>query len=116
MMAGKLYSYRYEIAYPRRWNEPRLAGRVETVNAFLSLPDVVDASFPDLSASWRSEEFPAEPNNESRRRLVWVMVASASQKDADATRDRIVELALARRRDPGDVVTIVRHPVEVLSP
>lgn len=107
------YAYRYDVAFPRRWDEARAAGRIETIEALLAIPDVVDALFPDLTASWRSEEYPERPNRESRRRTIVVLTSSASKADADRAGAAIRELVASRKRDTSDRIAVTRTPIEL---
>lgn len=89
-------AYRYTLIFPRVSDVPRPAWPPAVITRTLALPDVVDAYFPDLTASWA----PAGPrrddavNVESRRRLVEILTASATPEAAAGAEAAIRAFAL----------------------
>lgn len=114
-------AYHYIAAFPRHVDAPNQPWPVETIARFRAIPGVVDAIFPDLTASWRpagAELAGLEPNIESRRRFVEVYTDADTPTAARETEAAIRALIVALKKELGeDNVTYVRllaDDVEVL--
>lgn len=117
-MAAQGTAFHYIAVFPRLYEAPRPAWPEEIIARFRGIPGVVDAIFPDLTASWvRAGDRALEPNVETRRRFIEVYTKAASPYAAKATRDELVrlldELKASVNAQAYTLVTIPIDDVEV---
>lgn len=112
-------SYHYRVAFPRVFDAPRPTWPITIYQRVRALPDVVEALFPDLTATWhdgtRDDVGGALTRRESRRRFIEVTTSSATPKAAEAARIAVLALLEQVRRElelDGPLL-VTRHAVDV---
>lgn len=103
----------YAIHFPRRWDEGRPSWRLEVLDEVLALPDVVDATFPDLTAAWRPAAIEGIELRESRRCSIEVVTVSKTPAAASAARAAILAYVRSIKRQSDDQVVVTSHAADV---
>lgn len=112
-MAAKPVAYRYVATFPRDVDTPRPAWPLDLIDRALALADVVDATFPELTAAWTGDE--PMPHHTSYRRRVELVTVSATPAVASVAEGRVRAFLEELKVGSGaDRVVVTRGLVDVV--
>lgn len=112
-MAAPVYTYRHVANFPRHFDEARPYWHLDLLEQVHSLPDFVDAMFPDLTVAWQPAALAGVELRESRRRRIELITSSPSQARADAARDAFIALLRGLKDAPTDRIVVTREAIEL---
>lgn len=106
-------TYRYVIAFPRRFDGTRPDWPIDVLEEIAGLPGYVDALLPEFNAAWHP---PTEEGvrRESRRQVIFLDVTSATPAAAAKTHDAVRALVreLKTQMKVVEPVTVTRWQVD----